>query len=288
MKERTKAYVAGLMDAEGCFSIYKATPQPGGRTPYQPRIVLATVEGQLAKWLVKTFGGFYTRHSPVRGDVWYQWNLNGKTAAPLFLSHVLPYLRIKKREAEVLRDFYALGSGPNPERRQELMTLIRAMKNRECLTTDTLDGHVEDKQTHAYLAGIVDGEGCISAAFAPSGKPMFRIRMGNNFLPLVKLFQHIYGGWYHTKPAHDSTEEFYTWEITTKEEKERFLLQTLPYLRVKREQAKVALELARLPSSPNRDLRTKLCNQIRLLNAPKIQSELVGDHESAVLKTAPA
>ena len=281
MKERTKAYVAGLMDAEGCFSIYKATPKPGEQTPYQPRIVLASVELLLVKWLVATFGGFYTKHSPIRGRAWYQWNLNGRIAAPTFLSAIIPYLRIKKREALILQDFYALGSQMNPEKRKELMDSIRTMKNRECLTTDTLDGNVEDKLTHAYIAGIMDGEGCISAAFSPAGKPMYRIRMGNNFFPLVDLFQRIYGGWFHTEPASGKSSEFYTWEITTKEQKERFLLQTLPYLRVKREQAKVALELARLPSTPSRELRKTLCDKMRLLNDPKIQSELQGDLQSA-------
>lgn len=281
MKERTKAYVAGLMDAEGCFSIYKATAKPGERTPYQPRIVLASVERSLVKWLVETFGGFFTKHTPSKGQIWYQWNLSGHAAAPAFLSAILPYLKIKKREAQVLLDFYALGSTINPQKRQEFMNSIRAMKNRECLTTDTLDGSVDDKLTHAYLAGILDGEGCISSAFTPEGKPMFRIRMGNNFKPLVDLFQRIYGGWFHTQQAYDKVDEFYTWEITTKDLKERFLLQTLPYLRVKREQAKIALELVRLPSSPNRELRKKLCDKIRLINTPKIQSELMGDRESA-------
>jgi hypothetical protein len=281
MRERTKAYVAGLMDAEGCFSIYKPTPKNGKATPYQPRIVMSSVELPLVKWLVETFGGFYTAHRPAKGQVWYQWNINGRSAAPTFLTNILPYLRIKKEEALVLQEFYNLGDKQNPSKRKELMDKIRGMKNRECVTTDTLDGSVENKLTHAYVAGVMDGEGCISAAFTPDNKPMLRIRMGNNYRPLVQMFLDLYGGWFHTQEAHDNTKEFYTWELTGKEKRESFLLQVLPYLITKRPQAKLALELVRLPSSPNRELRKKLCDAIRYLNAPKIQSVLIGDDESA-------
>lgn len=282
MRERTKAYVAGLMDAEGCFSIYKPTVKPNGPcTNYQPRIVLSNTNLPIVKWLVRTFGGFFTKHTPKKGQVWYQWNLNGKKFSPEFLSYILPYLRIKKAEALVLQEFYSLGDAQNPSRRRELMETIRGMKNRECLTTETLDGKVEDKLTHAYIAGIMDGEGCVSAAFAPDNKPMLRIRMGNNYRPLVQMFLDLYGGWFHTTEAHDNTEEFYTWELTGKERREQFLLQVLPYLRIKRPQAKIALELVRLPSSPNRELRKKLCDAIRYLNLPKIQPVLIGDDESA-------
>lgn len=282
MRERTKAYAAGLMDAEGCFSIYKPKLREDGRsTPFQPRIVLSSVELPLIKWLVETFGGFFTKHVPKKGQVWYQWNINGKQTAPKFLSYILPHLRIKKEEALVLKEFYDLGISQNPSKRQELMDKIRGMKNRECVTTDTLDGCIEDKLTHAYIAGIMDGEGCISAAFTPDGKPMLRIRMGNNYAPLVRLFLSLYGGWFHTKEAEGNTKEFYTWELTGKENREKFLLRVLPYLKTKRPQAKVALELVRLPRTPNRKLRKKLCDVIRLLNTPKIQSVLVGDDESA-------
>ena len=282
MRERTKAYAAGLMDAEGCFSIYKPKVKDGGRaTPYQPRIVLSSVELSLVKWLVETFGGFYTKHLPTRGQIWYQWNINGRNAAPQFLSYILPYLRIKKEEALVLQEFYNLGDKQNPSKRQELMDKIRGMKNRECLTTDTLDGIVEDKLTHAYVAGIMDGEGCISAAFTPDDKPMLRIRMGNNYSPLIQFFLRLYGGWFHTQAGWGNTKEFYTWELTGKENRESFLLKVLPYLRTKRPQAKIALELVRLPRTPNRELRKKLCDAIRVLNDPKIQPVLIGNDESA-------
>lgn len=280
MRDSTKAYVAGLMDAEGCFSIYKPKVKENGRaTPYQPRIVLSSVDLLLIKWLVETFGGFFTKHVPKKGRVWYQWNINGTKTAPEFLSYILPYLRIKKSEALVLQEFYEIGDTQNPSKRQQLMDTIRGMKNRECVTTDTLDGEVEDKLTHAYIAGIMDGEGCISAAFTTAGKPILRIRMGNNYFPLIELFQKLYGGWYSTQAARGNTKEFYTWEITGHASREKFLLQTLPYLKTKRPQAKIALQLIRLPRTPNRGLRKKLCDAIRFLNTPKTQSVLMGDHE---------
>jgi hypothetical protein len=280
MKDSTYAYAAGLMDAEGCFSIYK--PKAEGKiTSYQARIVLSSVELSLVKWLVETFGGFYTTHRPKKGRVWYQWNINSHKAATTFLSGILPHLRIKKKEAEVLEEFYSLHGQIDPPLRQYLMYTIRNLKNRECVTTDTLDGDVQDKTTHAYIAGIMDGEGCISAAFSKSGKPIYRIRMGNSYLPLVKFFVSLYGGWFSTTPAHDNTKEFYTWEITKQKQREVFLLRVLPYLRTKAEQGRIVLELVRHSKERNRELKKPLCDRIRLLNSPKIQPVLMGDHESA-------
>lgn len=283
MRESTKAYVAGLMDAEGCFSIYRTTPRADGstRTQYQPRIVLSNVDLPVIKWLVASFGGFYTKHTPAKGKVWYQWNLNGKTSASTFLSLLMPYLRLKKQEALILQEFFGLGEGINPAKRQELMDKIRAAKIRECVTTDTLDGQDDDKRTHAYIAGIMDGEGCISASFAPTGKPMLRIRMGNGYFPLIQMFQRLYGGWFHTQHPKGNTREFYTWELTDKKSRESFLLQVLPYLRIKRNQAKLALEFTRIPKTAERIERAKICNEIREINRPKIQPELMGDHKSA-------
>jgi len=282
MKEHTLAYAAGLMDAEGCFSIYKPKPTSDRTTTsYQARIVLSSVELSLIKWLVETFGGFYTTHRPKKGRVWYQWNINSHKAATKFLSGILSYLRIKKAEAEVLEEFYALHGQIDPERRQYLMDTIRSLKNRVCVTTDTLDGDINDKLTHAYVAGIMDGEGCISAAFSPTGKPIYRIRMGNNNFSLIKFFVSLYGGWFHTTLAHDNTKEFYTWELTKQKQREAFLLQVLPYLRTKNPQAEILLELVRHSKERNPELKKSLCDRIRLLNSPKIQSVLMGDHECA-------
>jgi hypothetical protein len=285
MKERTKAYVAGLMDSDGCFGIYRSVTEERPTSNFQPRIVIASVNLQLVKWLVANFGGFYTTCRPDKGRTWYQWNRNGSTGAIKFLSDILPYLRVKKREAQTLKEFYELGSAQNLEKRQELMDRMKEEKERDCLTTDTLDGHVRDKQTHAYLAGIFDGEGCISSTILPNGKSRIRIRMGVTHKPLIDLYQRIYGGWFHTQAAKGNQQEFYTWEITKRDLKETMLLQCLPYLRVKREQAKLALLFVRLPYRGAREDRHFICNQISELNSPKIQSDLIGNYECAPERT---
>lgn len=281
MKEKTKAYVAGLMDSDGCFGIYQSVSPVGRRSNFQPRIVIASINLSLMKWLVANFGGFYTKHQPDIGRVWFQWNRNGSTGAIQFLSDIIPYLRVKKREALTLKEFYELGSDQNQSKRQELMERMKKDKRRDCLTTETLDGDVADKQTHAYLAGVFDGEGCISGTILPNGKSRVRIRMGVNHKPLIHLFQAIYGGWFYTRPASGNEQEFYTWEITKRDLKEKMLLQCLPYLRIKREQAKLALLFVRLPYRDARNDRHSICNQLSAINSPKIQSDLMSNHESA-------
>jgi hypothetical protein len=240
------------------------------------------------KWLVETFGGFYTKHVPKVGRVWYQWNLNGAVAASSFLSFVLPYLGEKKHEAEILQEFYALGSQQNPSARQELMEKIRKAKHRGCVTTETLDRDVDDTVSHAYIAGTFDGEGCISPSVLSSGKSFMRIRMGNSYYPLVDLYLRTYGGWIHTRSETEKTREFYTWEITAREQKEKMLLSVMPYLRTKLEQAALALQYVRLPKTCGRELRHSLCQSVARLNNLKIQSELTGDRESAPAGMPPA
>lgn len=280
MKEFTKAYMAGLMDAEGCFSIYKVALKPSGRLVYQPRIVISSVDLPLIKWLVATFGGFYTSHVPKKGRVWYQWNRNGRKSATEFLSDIIPYLRVKKQEALILKKFYELKAYTCDES-QGLMEGIRQLKDRECSTTETLDGSITDKLTHAYLAGIFDGEGCISVGIAPSGKPVLHTQVGNNYKPLIEFLIKIYGGWFDSIPARGNSKESHRWNVTTKELREKFLSQILPYLRIKKEQAKLALHYIQLPKEGSREERVRIGSLIKELNRPKIRPALTSDRECA-------
>jgi hypothetical protein len=90
------------------------------------------------------------------------------------------------------------------------------------------------------------------------------------------------------------------WRILKKKEIEILLLAILPYLVVKKEQAKILLSFVQLPREANNELRAVYWQRLRILNLRgvsvttntqetsqevKIEPELVGDDESVPMVT---
>ena len=101
MSKFTAAYLAGLIDGEGCldFGVNKSNP----RTYYQPRVRIALVDKWLIDWLKKSFGGCTeTRYyKNPKYNTSYCWTLSGNNLKPL-LGKVQPYLKLKKPQCSVL------------------------------------------------------------------------------------------------------------------------------------------------------------------------------------------
>lgn len=98
----------------------------------------------------------------------------------------------------------------------------------------------------AWQAGIVDGEGCLTLARQirrnrPS--PAFRvsITIANTNKKLIEPFFNMWGGGiYHTRETRNFWADAYTWHCPDKKAKE-FLLAIFPFLRGKKEQAKLLI-----------------------------------------------
>ncbi len=167
---------------------------------------------------------------------------------------------------------------------------------------------MSDKAKYGYVAGIIDGEGCVTIG---AGKKETCINYNaivavqNTSKKLIDWLQLKFGGQvYLSKKETKKTKAAWMWRITKKEVIERFLLAILPYLIVKREQAKILLEYVRLSREANSELRATYWQRLRVLNARgvsvetntqeatvfipewgkpevKIEPELTGDCESA-------
>lgn len=163
--------------------------------------------------------------------------------------------------------------------------------------------------TWPYLAGILDGEGCIClyrAKRTDCYHCSLQVMIYNTSLTLMKWLVKNVGGRYYTrsesgyggKPGKTQ----YVWHPSGRKNREEFLLGVLPYLVIKVEQAKVALEFLRLGEQTKApEIREQLVNKCRLLNRgeesvetntlndsfseSKIESELVGDDESVPVVT---
>lgn len=268
MRERTKAYMAGAMDAEGTFCITSCTHNTLGHRLYDPTVRYRNTFKGIFKWIVDNFGGTNYHHKPSglsKLDSW-DWSTDSYKHSRSFISLILPYLIIKKEEAEVLLQFYDLYRQQVPEKRQELYENLRQLKNRDSVTTEMQDLPFKTNLVNAYFAGFFDGEGFISFK-KNNGYDSVTIGVGNTDKKLLDIMQKRYGGSVYvlggsSRPEHHAP--MWQWQLNRKESIEKFLLKLLPYLIVKRDKAKVALEFVR---------------------GKKIQSELISDNESTLTET---
>lgn len=144
------AYMAGILDGEGSLSIGNHSGnRKNGDKHYQVNIAISSTDEVLINWLFDTFGGFKGQYTPKqmsrngRKQV-YRWQCSGDR-----LTHIceicLPYLIIKKRQAEILFEMrktfhdahnqkgkWQVQRVPQEilQRRFELFTEIRTLHNR--------------------------------------------------------------------------------------------------------------------------------------------------------------
>ena len=100
----------------------------------------------------------------------------------------------------------------------------------------------------AYLAGIVDGEGSIGAHWRShsSVNIQVNIQVGMTQVGAVELFVKVFGGHIHIeKRVTKSGKPIYKWRLNCRKAAD-CLEKLLPYLIIKREQARDAIALARM------------------------------------------
>lgn len=118
MKKTDLAYLAGLFDGEGCICIGKAKPRGGRLHPsYHLECAVSMANEYLPTLYRLSFGGsvyFYRDKHPNHQPAW-QWHISAKKAK-IFLEAILPYLTIKKGEAELAVKFQmAKKNGGSPK-----------------------------------------------------------------------------------------------------------------------------------------------------------------------------
>jgi len=106
MKRTDLAYVAGIVDGEGCISIAHNT-RPGHKYPsFELRVTVTSTDLWLCQMLRMGFAGRIASKSletSRRLPCWY-WSIERAHAAE-FLKLILPYLHIKKPQAELAIQF---------------------------------------------------------------------------------------------------------------------------------------------------------------------------------------
>lgn len=108
-KEEDLAYAAGLIDGEGYIGITRLNEVRRTRRTihYQPQIKVAMTERAGVAVLHELFGGYFylQRRDRPRKDVW-DWSVKGQQVKQVLLP-LLPFLRVKRSQAEVVLSFVA-------------------------------------------------------------------------------------------------------------------------------------------------------------------------------------
>ena len=99
-QNETFAYLAGIIDGEGCVSIRK-TFQYGKHYYYKPMIEVGMTVKSPIQLLYDIFGGSAWYEVPKNGGKWqnqHKWRVTGKGVLPV-INAILPYLIVKKAQA---------------------------------------------------------------------------------------------------------------------------------------------------------------------------------------------
>lgn len=113
LKRLTKlqaAYIAGIIDGEGCICVSRATggkKRAGRSFLYRASIGVHMTNERVIRWLHKTTAvGTFTVSKPptIRSNIGYRWQIWSKNSADL-CKQILPYLIVKNEQAKAVIDF---------------------------------------------------------------------------------------------------------------------------------------------------------------------------------------
>jgi len=106
MKRTDLAYVAGIIDGEGCIDI-SVRNRPGHKYPDMTlRVTVVSTDLWLCEMLRFGFGGNARQRVPERGHRLPQWDWRiERGKARDFLKLILPFLHLKKPQAELAITF---------------------------------------------------------------------------------------------------------------------------------------------------------------------------------------
>jgi hypothetical protein len=93
------AYLAGIVDGEGYIGLTK------NKGTYGPRLLVGMTDKIVIDLLHETFGGRLYEDKVRSGRVLYRWHVVNKADLERILSELLPHLRAKRAQAELVLEF---------------------------------------------------------------------------------------------------------------------------------------------------------------------------------------
>lgn len=111
-KETDLSYIAGIMDSDGYIGIVKQSEirrKKNVTRCFRPVVTVTQAQSQAIAFLKETFGGHcgiskQSKNSHGWREL-YRWNICNRKDVKAFLEAILPYLRIKKEQAEMVIEY---------------------------------------------------------------------------------------------------------------------------------------------------------------------------------------
>lgn len=257
------AYVAGVMDGDGSFSLIK---RKGCKSPlYFPMMQLANEHECLIDLFVSRFGGrkfMRTKLAKTSKKISYGWKIEKKNSCIPFLESVNPYLIIKQERADLLLDFslnheFKRGAGiidayESMNREKTYLKIMSMNSNPDLNSNLKVNGHMNESiDFWSYFAGLMDTDGSFSLKREnrKSGGSISPV-----YTPCILLTQYDSRAIYHVSnnfigsnlmviKAKDTKSGFcYRFSITSKKSAIEFLKRVIPFLIIKKERAQVLLD----------------------------------------------
>lgn len=104
LRKFEKAYIAGIIDGEGCIHIQKQERKVMKKHWFQCKVSVGMTAWEIPFYLKSIYGGsvheFYKNH-PIHKSR-FTWVLVRKDELKKFLRDIKPYLKLKKRQVEIL------------------------------------------------------------------------------------------------------------------------------------------------------------------------------------------
>ena len=132
------AYLAGIIDGEGCISL--STGKTSRRIRHSTQVFIGNTDERLIHWLHQRFGGSIgvrQRQNASHKPLWY-WLVSGAAIEPI-LRATLPYLRLKHAQACLVLEYRStiapIGSNqPTPvevvSQREQLKSNLSVLNHR--------------------------------------------------------------------------------------------------------------------------------------------------------------
>ena len=125
-----------------------------------------------------------------------------------------------------------------------------------------------NEQEIAYIAGFLDGDGCIMLIPWKRKQYLYyclRVTASNVFSEPLYLIQRIFGGKVKLYKSREGCNDAYEWRIASRKA-ETFLTVVLPYLIIKKEEATLALQHAALRGVKT-PRKAELAKQVKALKS---------------------
>jgi len=139
------AYLAGAIDSDGCIEITKGQKNDRPNPTYRIRLRVNQFDGRMVDYLYGAFGGFLiTSYNKLRKKNYYTWQIECNKAYYI-LNRLIPFLRIKKKQAEIAVRFQQHINKRKENTRRGIELSKKELELREQLFQDIR------KEKHIYI-----------------------------------------------------------------------------------------------------------------------------------------